>query len=64
MITNFFYGDSESEEKESKDEILAKIRRVINLHGSDSDHLIHQYRLERIQNSVSEGRLHYLVFLL
>jgi len=46
IINECFYGPLS--EEQLCDELLAKIKLLLKLHGSESDRLIHQYQLERM----------------
>ena len=46
VTVKFFFG-VECEEREGQDEALAKVLRLLRLHGTDSGHLMRLYHLER-----------------
>ena len=46
VTVKFFFG-VECEERQCQDESLAKVVRLLRLHGTDSGHLMRLYHLER-----------------
>ena len=56
VTTNFFYGP-DSADKEAKDEMLTKIRRLLKLHGSESSLLMQLYLHERCSSEENAAQL-------
>lgn len=59
MIDNCFRLP-DADEETPDDEIMAKIKRLLKLHGADTTELIHQYRLERMEEAEKDDGLGWL----
>lgn len=52
-INECFYGPQSDDQV--TDELLTKIKLLLKLHGSESERLIHQYQLERMNMASQDG---------